>query len=153
MVAKCLHLEIADNSVCAMTITEDQEYEYEEQEELLYLDLKGVVQSEITQETLKTFKLLGVHQPSPVLQIGGLMFQGPIEPTLGTAVLFQEEDPAARVSPPAEVFSKKPDKMLQFACKAHNMVQMKRIFVKPRLDAGESGSAVSQVDCASPRPQ
>ncbi|XP_018023283.1 general transcription factor 3C polypeptide 6-like [Hyalella azteca] len=120
-----------------MTVSEGED-EYEEQEELLFLDLKGVVQSEITQEALNNFKLLGIHTPNPILQIGGLIFQGGFEPTVGTAVFFQEQPQSASTLPPLPVFAKRPKKMLQYAYKAHNMIQMKRIFVKPFKENSEA---------------
>ena len=53
-------------------LSSSSDSEFEEQEQLVLLNLQGVVQSQLTQQDLASFKLLGAHTSRPVLQVCGV---------------------------------------------------------------------------------
>lgn len=71
------------------------------------------------------------------------MFQGRLEPTLGTAVFFRE-DPEAGQAVADPVFSQRPEKWLRYTDKTHHTLQMKRVFIKRKGEELEEGGSVGE---------
>jgi len=112
------------------------ESEYEEEETLVMVDLHGVIDSELfSQDSFNKFKVLGMDTDQPVLQVENFMFNGEYAQTMGTAVMFEEEEKRVKKSDP--VFSKKPPRMLKYVCKTNKMLNMKRVFVSEKAKEGE----------------
>jgi len=86
---------------------DDSDYEWQEEEELTLIELSGIDGAELTPEAMSHFKLLGLHTPRPVLQVGHLILQGEADSVTGTAMFFTEQTPeeAAAVSRPHPILA------------------------------------------------
>lgn len=112
---------------------EEEDEEEEEEETLVLVELHGVIDSEIfTQDSFSKFKILAVDSERPVIQIENFVFSGEYEHTVGTAVLFEEEEKRLKCDP---VFCKKPARMLRYACSTNKKLSMKRVFVSEKSGA------------------
>lgn len=112
------------------------ESEYEEEETLVMVDLHGVIDSELfSQDCFNKFKILGIDTDQPILQVENFMFTGEYAQTMGTAVMFEEEEKRVKKSDP--VFCKKPPRMLKYVCKTNKKLNMKRVFVSEKAKEGE----------------
>lgn len=117
----------------------DSDSEYEEEETLIAVELHGVIDSEIfAQDSFNKFKILAIDSEHPILQVENFVFTGGYEHTMGTTVLFEEEDKKVKKCDP--VFCKKPSRMLKYVSKTNKKLNMKRVFVSEKT-ANDENSA------------
>ncbi|KAL7640756.1 UNVERIFIED_CONTAM: hypothetical protein RMT77_009031 [Armadillidium vulgare] len=101
--------------------------EYEEKEILVLVDLKGIIDSDFLSQTpFERFKIIGLETDNPVLQLNNYHFTGEYDETLGTALLFQEDDESEESD---TVFSNTPAKRLKFAYRTSKLLNMRRVFI------------------------
>lgn len=109
---------------------EEGEEETEEEEELILVELHGVIDSEIfTQDSFGRFRVLAIDSERPVIQVENFNFSGEYQHTMGTAVFFEEEEKRLKCDP---VFCKKPPRMLRYSCQTNKKLNMKRVFVSEK---------------------
>ena len=117
----------------------DSDSEYEEEETLVAVELHGVIDSEIfAQDSFNKFKILAIDSEHPTLQVENFVFTGSYEHTMGTNVLFEEDEKKVKKCDP--VFCKKPPRMLKYICKTTKKLNMKRVFVSEKNTSDESSA-------------
>lgn len=68
----------------------DQEEEEEEVEQLVLVELSGIIDSDLLLKCENKCKILGIDTERPILQVDSYVFAGEYEDTLGTCVIFEE---------------------------------------------------------------
>nr|XP_037856936.1 general transcription factor 3C polypeptide 6 isoform X2 [Chlorocebus sabaeus] len=69
---------------------EDGEEEEEEVEQLVLVELSGIIDSDFLSKCENKCKVLGIDTERPILQVDSCVFAGEYEDTLGTCVIFEE---------------------------------------------------------------
>uniref|UniRef100_A0A8D0GDF8 General transcription factor 3C polypeptide 6 n=1 Tax=Sphenodon punctatus TaxID=8508 RepID=A0A8D0GDF8_SPHPU len=62
----------------------------EEQEQLVMVELSGIIDSDFLEKCENKCKILGIDTEKPILQVDRYVFAGEYEDTLGTCVVFEE---------------------------------------------------------------
>ncbi|XP_025781470.1 general transcription factor 3C polypeptide 6 isoform X3 [Puma concolor] len=69
---------------------EEEEEEEEEAEQLVLVELSGIIDSDFLSKCENKCKILGIDTERPILQVDSYVFAGEYEDTLGTCVIFEE---------------------------------------------------------------
>ncbi|KAJ8245649.1 hypothetical protein GJAV_G00272990 [Gymnothorax javanicus] len=107
------------------------EDEWEEEEQLVVVELSGMLNSDFLTKCPGKFKVLGIDTEQPMMQVGNYVFAGEYEDALGTCVIFEEShgaDGGSESSP-----------KLKYKCHTMKKLMMQRTFLSERKE-GESGS-------------
>lgn len=96
----------------------EMEDEWEEQEQLVVVELSGVINSDFLSKCQTTCKILDIDSERPMMQVGQYVFAGEYEDALGTCVLFEEVPRRANGGP-----------SLQYMCHTIKKLRMQRIFL------------------------
>ncbi|XP_004069718.1 general transcription factor 3C polypeptide 6 [Oryzias latipes] len=104
--------------------------EWEEEEQLVVVELSGIIDNELLTKNRGTCKILDIDSEKPMMQIGHYVFAGKYEDALGTCVLFEEV-------PQKENSSKAPD--LKYMCQTVKKLTMERIFLMEKKE-GETNT-------------
>ncbi|XP_057384125.1 general transcription factor 3C polypeptide 6 isoform X2 [Balaenoptera acutorostrata] len=64
--------------------------EEEEAEQLVLVELSGIIDSDFLSKCENKCKILGIDTEKPILQVDSYVFAGEYEDTLGTCVIFEE---------------------------------------------------------------
>ncbi|XP_008587430.1 PREDICTED: general transcription factor 3C polypeptide 6 [Galeopterus variegatus] len=70
--------------------SEDCDEEEEEAEQLVLVELSGIIDSDFLSKCENKCKILGIDTERPILQVDSYVFAGEYEDTLGTCVIFEE---------------------------------------------------------------
>ncbi|XP_006815560.1 general transcription factor 3C polypeptide 6-like [Saccoglossus kowalevskii] len=105
--------------------------EWVEEEQLVLVELSGIIDTDFLSKERRKCKLLGVETKQPVLQIDRYIFTGDYKDTLGTAVIFEE------VNGPGD------DKQLKYNCHTFKRLEMNRAFLSERKDTTQEATASS----------
>lgn len=99
------------------------EEEWEEEEHLILVELKGVIDNEFLYNCKSAnCRLLGIDSDEPVLQIGNYTFTGEFKECIGTHVLFEE----------LQAMDSNDDqgtKKLKYKCSTIKTLEMTRVFL------------------------
>uniref|UniRef100_G3SVE4 General transcription factor 3C polypeptide 6 n=1 Tax=Loxodonta africana TaxID=9785 RepID=G3SVE4_LOXAF len=68
-----------------------EEWEEEEQEQLVLVELSGIIDSDFLSKCENKCKILGIDTERPIMQVDNYVFAGEYEDTLGTCVIFEED--------------------------------------------------------------
>uniref|UniRef100_A0A8D0TFL9 General transcription factor 3C polypeptide 6 n=1 Tax=Sus scrofa TaxID=9823 RepID=A0A8D0TFL9_PIG len=68
----------------------DGDEDEEEAEQLVLVELSGIIDSDFLSKVEHKCKILGINTERPILQVDGYVFAGEYEDTLGTCVIFEE---------------------------------------------------------------
>ncbi|XP_054476521.1 general transcription factor 3C polypeptide 6 isoform X2 [Anoplopoma fimbria] len=66
------------------------EDEWEEEEQIVVVELSGIINNDFLSKCRGTCKILDIDSDKPMMQVGQYVFAGEYEDTLGTCVLFEE---------------------------------------------------------------
>ncbi|XP_068794148.1 general transcription factor 3C polypeptide 6 isoform X4 [Struthio camelus] len=69
---------------------EEEEEEEEVEEQLVMVELSGIIDSDFLEKCENKCKILGIETERPILQVDRYVFAGEYEDTLGTCVVFEE---------------------------------------------------------------
>ncbi|XP_006071878.1 general transcription factor 3C polypeptide 6 isoform X1 [Bubalus kerabau] len=69
---------------------EEEEEEEEETEQLVMVELSGILDSDLLSKCENKCKILGIDTERPILQVDSYVFAGEYEDTVGTCVIFEE---------------------------------------------------------------
>lgn len=105
------------------------EDEWEEEEQLVVVELSGIINNEHLSKCCKTSKILDIDSERPMMQVGQYVFAGEYEDTLGTCVLFEEVPQKGRASD-------SPD--LKYMCHTLKKLTMQRIFLTDKKEGETS---------------
>ncbi|XP_041794471.1 general transcription factor 3C polypeptide 6 [Chelmon rostratus] len=112
------------------------EDEWEEEEQLVVVELSGIISNDFLSKCRGTCKILDIDSEKPMMQVGQYVFAGEYEDALGTCVLF-EEGPEKRKADSA------PE--LKYMCHTVKKLMMQRIFLTDKKEgetstgSGDSG--------------
>lgn len=107
--------------------------EWEEEEQLVVVELSGIISNDFLSKCRGTCKILDIDSEKPMMQVGQYVFAGEYEDALGTCVLFEE-------GPPKGKADSVPD--LKYKCHTTRKLMMQRIFLVEKKE-GETGTAGS----------
>ncbi|XP_015239465.1 PREDICTED: general transcription factor 3C polypeptide 6 isoform X2 [Cyprinodon variegatus] len=101
------------------------EDEWEEEEQLVVVELSGIINNDFLSKCQSTCKILDVDSERPMMQVGQYVFAGEYEDTLGTCVLFEEEPKKGKAtSSPG----------LKYMCNTVKKLRMQRIFLTEKKE-------------------
>ncbi|XP_068169858.1 general transcription factor 3C polypeptide 6 [Antennarius striatus] len=112
------------------------EDEWEEEEQLVVVELSGIINNDCLSKSRGTCKILDIASEKPMMQIGPYVFSGEYEDTLGTCVLFEE-------GPKKGNSSSGPD--LKYTCHTGKKLMMQRVFLTEKKE-GESNTGSGDGD-------
>ncbi|KAM8892003.1 general transcription factor 3C polypeptide 6 isoform 2-T2 [Spinachia spinachia] len=114
--------------------------EDEWEEELVVVELSGIINNDFMAKCRGKCKILGIDSEKPMMQVGQYVFAGEYEDTLGTCVLFEEK-------PQKEKGDRVPG--LKYMCHTAKKLMMQRIFLVEKKEGAtstESGESGEQMD-------
>ncbi|KAJ8411164.1 hypothetical protein AAFF_G00171700 [Aldrovandia affinis] len=107
------------------------EDEWEEEEQLVVVELSGMINSDFLTKCKGKLKVVGIDTEQPMMQVGTYVFAGEYEDVLGTCVIFEEGhgcDADSQSSP-----------KLKYKCHTVKKLMMQRTFLTEKKE-GESSS-------------
>lgn len=106
------------------------EDEWEEEEQLVVVELSGIINNDFLSKCQKTCKILDIDSEKPMMQVGRYVFAGEYEDALGTCVLFEEEQGIEADNPE-----------LKYKCHTVKRLKMQRMFLtEKKVDETNSES-------------
>ncbi|XP_073328221.1 general transcription factor 3C polypeptide 6 isoform X2 [Pagrus major] len=120
------------------------EEEWEEEEQLVVVELSGIINNDFLSKCRGTCKILDIDSEKPMMQVGQYVFAGEYEDTLGTCVLFEEGSKKGKEDSVPE---------LKYTCHTAKKLMMQRIFLTEKKegetstgsgDSGEQNDATCQ---------
>uniref|UniRef100_A0A1A7WZ37 General transcription factor IIIC, polypeptide 6, alpha n=2 Tax=Iconisemion striatum TaxID=60296 RepID=A0A1A7WZ37_9TELE len=114
------------------------EDEWEEEEQLVVVELSGIIHSDFLSKCQSKCKILDIDSERPMMQIGQYLFAGEYEDALGTCVAFEEVPRKGKANSGSE---------LKYLCHTMKKLSLQRIFLSEKKD-GETvtGGASEQKD-------
>ncbi|XP_078112988.1 general transcription factor 3C polypeptide 6 isoform X2 [Sander vitreus] len=109
------------------------EDEWEEEEQLVVVELSGIINNDFLSKCRGTCKILDIDSEKPMMQVGQYVFAGEYENALGTCVLFEE-------GPQKEKADSVPE--LKYMCHTVKKLMMQRIFLVEKKDGETSTGSV-----------
>ncbi|XP_007545741.1 PREDICTED: general transcription factor 3C polypeptide 6 isoform X1 [Poecilia mexicana] len=102
------------------------EDEWEEEEQLVVVELSGIINNDFLSKCRTTCKILDIDSERPMMQVGQYVFAGEYEDALGTCVLFEEAAPrkGQAHSGPG----------LKYMCHTVKKLTMQRIFLTEKME-------------------
>ncbi|XP_023647229.1 general transcription factor 3C polypeptide 6 [Paramormyrops kingsleyae] len=107
------------------------EDEWEEEEQLVLVELSGIIDSDFLTKSEGQCKIVGIDTEQPMMQVGAYVFAGEYEDVLGTCVIFDETDAGDKESSP----------QLQYKCHTVKKLMMQRTFLSEKKE-GEPSSGI-----------
>lgn len=101
--------------------------EWEEEEQLVVVELSGTLTNDFLTKSKSTCKILDIDSDNPIIQVGQYIFAGEYEDALGTCVLFEEVPRKGKDGVPE----------LKYMCHTVKKLMMQRIFLTEKRE-GES---------------
>ncbi|XP_056273420.1 general transcription factor 3C polypeptide 6 isoform X2 [Pseudoliparis swirei] len=105
------------------------EDEWEEEEEVVVVELSGIINNDFMSKCRGTCKILDIDSEKPMMQVGPYVFSGEYEDTLGTCVLFEE-------GPQKKNADRGPE--LKYICHTVKKLMMQRIFLVEKKEGETS---------------
>ncbi|XP_047209150.1 general transcription factor 3C polypeptide 6 isoform X2 [Girardinichthys multiradiatus] len=105
----------------------EMEDEWEEEEQLVVVELSGIINNDFLSKCRTTCKILDINSERPMMQVGQYVFAGEYEDALGTCVLFEEVSKKA---------AGKTDSCpgLKYICHTVKKLTMQRIFLTEKRE-------------------
>ncbi|KAM9853994.1 general transcription factor 3C polypeptide 6 isoform 2-T2 [Aulostomus maculatus] len=103
--------------------------EWEEEEQLVVVELSGIINNDFLSRGRGTCKILDIESDKPMMQVGQYVFAGEYEDALGTCVLFEEEPHKGKADHEPE---------LKYFCHTVKKLMMQRIFLTEKKDSETS---------------
>lgn len=122
------------------------EDEWEEEEQLVVVELSGIINNDFLTKCQGTCKILDIDSDRPMMQVGQYVFAGEYENALGTCVLFEETPRKGRAD-------SGPD--LKYMCHTVKKLTMQRIFLTEKKEgetstgSGDGGGQQEDAICQS----
>ncbi|XP_030639692.1 general transcription factor 3C polypeptide 6 [Chanos chanos] len=110
------------------------EDEWEEEEQLVVVELSGIINPEFLTNSKETCKIVGIDTNQPILQVGPAVFAGEYEDALGTCVIFEE---TAKDKKDADACPS-----LKYKCHTSKKLMMQRTFLSERKEGEPSTGGI-----------
>ncbi|XP_070558118.1 general transcription factor 3C polypeptide 6-like [Ptychodera flava] len=108
--------------------------EWEVEEQLVLVELSGIIDTDFLSKEKKECKILGIETDQPVLQLDRHVFTGEYKDTIGTAVIFEEQDSGTADDNP---------KKLKYFCHTFKKLQMNRAFLSATSTDSDTGRSTA----------
>ncbi|XP_071356898.1 general transcription factor 3C polypeptide 6 [Trachinotus anak] len=108
------------------------EDEWEEEEQLVVVELSGIINNDFLSKCRGTCKILDIDSEKPMMQVGQYVFAGEYEDALGTSVLFEEGPQKGKADSGPE---------LKYMCHTVKKLMMQRIFLTEKKE-GETSTGM-----------
>ncbi|XP_060891301.1 general transcription factor 3C polypeptide 6 [Labrus mixtus] len=105
------------------------EDEWEEEEQLVVVELSGIIDNDFLTKTRGTCKILDIDSEKPMIQVGQYVFAGEYEDTLGSCVLFEEGPQKGQADSGPE---------LKYMCHTVKKLMMQRVFLTEKKEVETS---------------
>ncbi|XP_023259649.1 general transcription factor 3C polypeptide 6 isoform X2 [Seriola lalandi dorsalis] len=112
------------------------EDEWEEEEQLVVVELSGIINNDFLSKCRGTCKILDIDSEKPMMQVGQYVFAGEYEDALGTCVLFEEGPQKGKADS---------DQELKYMCHTMKKLMMQRIFLTEKKE-GETSTGSGDGD-------
>ncbi|XP_072290550.1 general transcription factor 3C polypeptide 6 [Eucyclogobius newberryi] len=103
--------------------------EWEEEEQLVVVELAGTLSNDFLTKGNSTCKMLDIDSDKPFMQVGQFVFAGEYEDALGTSVMFEELPQKAGKDCPPE---------LKYMCHTVKKLMMQRVFLTEKKEGETS---------------
>uniref|UniRef100_A0A3B4UIC6 General transcription factor 3C polypeptide 6 n=2 Tax=Seriola dumerili TaxID=41447 RepID=A0A3B4UIC6_SERDU len=117
-------------------MTLNMEDEWEEEEQLVVVELSGIINNDFLSKCRGTCKILDIDSEKPMMQVGQYVFAGEYEDALGTCVLFEEGPQKGKADS---------DQELKYMCHTMKKLMMQRIFLTEKKE-GETSTGSGDGD-------
>ncbi|KAG7454798.1 hypothetical protein MATL_G00263500 [Megalops atlanticus] len=110
------------------------EEEWEEEEQLVVVELSGIIDSDFLTKCQGKVKIVGIDTEQPIMQVGRYVFAGEYEDVLGTCVVFEEKqgsDARPEASP-----------QLRYRCHTVKKLMMQRTFLTEKKQGEPSSGRI-----------
>ncbi|CAO3687364.1 unnamed protein product [Rhizopus microsporus] len=126
---------------------DNSDYEYEEETNYVLFNVGTTITDEYIDSVSKTqggCRIIGLQEGKPYLQIGNQFFEGEIDDTIGTHLLFEIQESKRETTGLLPLLSsmrskdddkKKQKYNLTFACSTEKMVHFDSVTLEPKMDA------------------
>ncbi|XP_029910551.1 general transcription factor 3C polypeptide 6 [Myripristis murdjan] len=104
------------------------EDEWEEEEQLVVVELSGIISNDFLSKCGDSCKILDIDSEKPMMQVGQYVFAGEYEDAVGTSVLFEEG--------PLNEETDSPE--LKYMCHTVKKLMMQRIFLTEKKEGETS---------------
>ncbi|OWF35064.1 general transcription factor 3C polypeptide 6-like isoform X2 [Mizuhopecten yessoensis] len=111
------------------TGNEAESDEWEEEETTVIVELSGILESDFISQCDGDCKVLGIDTDKPLLQLDRYTFSGEYCDTMGTNLIFTQEDEVNEEPKPFQESADRPTKRLEYLCKVDKKLNMSRVFV------------------------
>ncbi|KAG9335461.1 hypothetical protein JZ751_004590 [Albula glossodonta] len=126
------------------------EDEWEEEEQLVVVELSGMINSDFLTKCQGKMKIVGIDTEQPMMQVGTYVFAGEYEDVLGTCVMFEETPGCGECSRPVTLKAAgatptllsggaESSPQLRYKCHTGKKLRMQRTFLTEKKE-GESSS-------------
>ncbi|XP_070686875.1 general transcription factor 3C polypeptide 6 isoform X2 [Pempheris klunzingeri] len=119
--------------------------EWEEEEQLVVVELSGIINNDFMSKCRGTCKILDIDSEKPMMQVGQYVFAGEYEDAMGTCVLFEEGQQKGKGDAGPE---------LKYMCHTVKKLMMQRIFLTEKKEGetrgGDSGEQRDTTCLSSP---
>ncbi|KAM6937436.1 general transcription factor 3C polypeptide 6 [Xenentodon cancila] len=105
------------------------EDDWEEEEQLVVVELSGIINNDFLSKCKGSCKILDIDSEKPMMQIGQFVFAGEYEDALGTCVLFEDVPQKGKANSGTD---------LKYMCHTVKKLMMQRIFVTEKKEAKTS---------------
>ncbi|XP_050171851.1 general transcription factor 3C polypeptide 6 isoform X3 [Myiozetetes cayanensis] len=113
----------------------DEAEEDEVEEQLVMVELSGIIDSNFLEKCENKCKILGIETERPILQVDGYVFAGEYEDTLGTCVVFEENAEHVDVEGNQKV-------QLKYKCHTVKKLNMTRTLLTEKKEGEENVGGV-----------
>ncbi|XP_063782755.1 general transcription factor 3C polypeptide 6 isoform X2 [Pseudophryne corroboree] len=107
---------------------------YSTYEQLVLVELTGIIDSDILQKCDNKCKILGINTERPFLQVDKYVFAGEYEDVLGTCVIFEET--------PDQGDGDNAKAQLKYKCHTVKKLNMTRTFLTEKKEGDEGGGKI-----------
>nr|XP_006633321.1 PREDICTED: general transcription factor 3C polypeptide 6 [Lepisosteus oculatus] len=104
--------------------------DWEEEDQLVVVELSGVINSDFLTKCKGNCKIVGIDSEQPIIQVGRYVFAGKYEDALGSCVIFEEKNGQDTES------EEKPQ--LKYKCHTAKKLMMQRTFLSEKKEGQES---------------
>ncbi|XP_075064616.1 general transcription factor 3C polypeptide 6 [Mixophyes fleayi] len=112
----------------------NDDYDEEEEEQLVLVELTGIIDSDILEKCDNKCKILGINTEKPFLQVDKYVFAGEYEDVLGTCVIFEET--------PEQGDGENAKPQLKYKCHTVKKLNMTRTFLTEKKEGDEGGGKI-----------
>ncbi|KAL7308148.1 hypothetical protein PS15m_012038 [Mucor circinelloides] len=129
----------------------DSEYEYEEESSYVTFDMgKTITSNFVEQKARAGCRIVGMEEGQPLLQLGGLTFEGTVDETIGTHLLFEIKEkvhdtkgllPLLTSMRTEDDAPKQQKYSVEYFCSTENTVKMDTVTIRPKAPEKEESKA------------